>query len=76
MALLSDYSGKGRNSVDALTGDQELEVRTATYGQEIDQLQHAVKIIKLNITYGGSERCFCRILKTFQTCKFTKQGAY
>ena len=32
-----DYSGKGTKSFDTLTGDQELEVRTATYGPEIDQ---------------------------------------
>ena len=32
-----EYSGKGTNSFEVLT---ELEVRTATYGPEIDQLQH------------------------------------
>ena len=37
-----DYSGKGTKSFDVLTGDQELEVRTATcYGPEIDQSQQA-----------------------------------
>ena len=30
------YSGKGTKSFDVSTGDQELEVRTATYGPEID----------------------------------------
>ena len=32
-----DYSGKRTKSFDVLTRDQELEVRTATYGPEIDQ---------------------------------------
>ena len=32
---------KGTKSFHVLTGDQELEVRTATCGPEIDQLQHA-----------------------------------
>ena len=37
---LVDYSGKGTKSFDVLTGDQELEVCTATYAPEIDQSQH------------------------------------
>ena len=39
-----DYSGKGTKSFDVLTGDQELEVRTATYGPEIDQSQRAKSV--------------------------------
>ena len=41
-----DYSGKGTKSYDVLTtGDQELEVRAATYGPEIDQSVTAREII-------------------------------
>ena len=32
-----DYSWKGTKSFDVLTGDQELQVRTATFRPEIDQ---------------------------------------
>ena len=39
-----DYSGKGTKSFDTLTGDQELEVRMATYGPEIDQSQRAKSV--------------------------------
>ena len=39
-----DYYGKGTKSFDILTGDQELEVRTAIYGPEIDQSQHAKSV--------------------------------
>ena len=42
--LVVDYSGKGTKSFDVLTGDQELEVRTAIYGPEIDQSQHAKSV--------------------------------
>ena len=36
-----DYSGKRTKSCNVFTGDQELEIRTANYGPEIDQSQHA-----------------------------------
>ena len=39
-----DYYGKGTKSFDILTGDQELEVRTATNGPEIDQSQRAKSV--------------------------------
>ena len=39
-----DYSGKGTNSFDVLTGDQELEDRTANYRPEIGQSQHAKSV--------------------------------
>ena len=42
-----DYYGKGTKSFDILTGDQELEdleVRTATYGPEVDQSQRAKSV--------------------------------
>ena len=40
-----DYnSGKRMKSFDVLTGDQELEVRMATYGSEINQSQHAKSV--------------------------------
>ena len=40
-----DYnSGKRMKSFDVLTGDQELEVRMATYGPEINQSQHAKSV--------------------------------
>ena len=39
--LVVDYSGKGTKSFDVLTGDQEIEVRTAIYGPKIDQSQQA-----------------------------------
>ena len=39
-----DYSGKRTKSFDILTSDQELEVRTATYGPEIDQSQCAKSV--------------------------------
>ena len=35
-----DYCGKGTKSFNDLTGHQDLEVHTATYGPEIDQSQH------------------------------------
>ena len=35
---------KGTKSYDVLNGDQELEVRRATYGPEIDQSQHAKSV--------------------------------
>ena len=35
-------------SFDNLTGDQELEVHTATYGREIDQSHHAKSISHIN----------------------------
>ena len=38
------YSGKRTKSFDVLTSDQEVEVRTATYGPEIDQLQRAKSV--------------------------------
>ena len=36
-----DYSEKGTKLFDSLISDQELGVRTATYGPEFDQTQHA-----------------------------------
>ena len=39
-----NYYGKRTKSFDILTGDQELEVRTATYGPEIDQSQRAKSV--------------------------------
>ena len=41
---LVDYSGKRSKEFDVLTGDQELEFHTATYGCEIEQLQHAKSV--------------------------------
>ena len=35
-------------SFDNLTGDQELEVHTVTYGREIDQSHHAKSISHIN----------------------------
>ena len=35
-----DYFGKEKKSFDVLTGDQVLDVRTATYRPEIDQSEH------------------------------------
>ena len=39
-----DYSGKGTKSFGVLTGEQELEVRTPTYGPEIGQSHHAKSV--------------------------------
>ena len=39
-----DYSEKRTKLFDILTSDQGLKVRTATYGPEIDQSQHAKSI--------------------------------
>ena len=39
-----DYSWKGTKSFDVLRGDQKLKVRAATYGTQIDQLQHAKSV--------------------------------
>ena len=45
MALLIIlYFGKITKSFDVLTVDQELEVRLATYGPEIDQSQHVKSV--------------------------------
>ena len=40
----TDYSGKRTKSFYVVTCDQEPEVRTATYGPEIDQSQHAKSV--------------------------------
>ena len=62
-----DYSGKRTKSFDVLTSDQELEVRTATYGSEIDQSQRAKSVSHIIIvSYEGpkSARCsfiFCTV---------------
>ena len=37
-------------SFDILTSDQELKVRTATYGPEIDQSQHAKSVSHILIS--------------------------
>ena len=53
-----DYSGKRTKSFDVLRSDQELEVRTATYGPEIDQSQRtksASHIINLISIYERSD---------------------
>ena len=54
MALLI-IPGKEQNNFDVLTGDQGLEVHTATYRPKIDQLLHAksVKIwpVNMNATF-------------------------
>ena len=39
-----DYCGKGTKLFDVLTGDQELEIHTATYRPEIDQSRHAKSV--------------------------------
>ena len=39
-----DYFGKRTKSFNVLTSDQELEVRTASYGPEIDQSEHAKSV--------------------------------
>ena len=44
MALLIIPGKERSKTFDVLTSDQELEVRTATYGPEIDQSQHAKAI--------------------------------
>ena len=44
-----DNSGKRTKPFEVLVGDQELLVRTATYGPEIDQSQH-VKSVSHKIT--------------------------
>ena len=41
---LVDYSGKRTKSFEVLTSDLELEVRTATYGPEIDLSQRAKSV--------------------------------
>ena len=43
MALLI-IPGKEKEQFDVLTGDRELEVRTATFGPGIDQSQHAKSV--------------------------------
>ena len=42
--ILVIIPGKGMTLFDVLTGDQELEVRMATYGPEIDQSQRAKSV--------------------------------
>ena len=42
-----DYFGQKTKSFDVLTGDQELEDRTATYGPEIDQSRHAKSVSQI-----------------------------
>ena len=44
---------KGTGIFDVLTGDQELEVRTATYGPRIDQSQHARSVSHITRVRGG-----------------------
>ena len=39
-----DYSRKTIKSFDVLTGDQELQVRMASYEPEIDKSQHAKSV--------------------------------
>ena len=39
-----DYFGKRTKSFNVLTSDQELEVRAASYGPEIDQSEHAKSV--------------------------------
>ena len=50
-----DSSEKRTKPFDVLTGDQELEVRTGTYGPEIDQSQQA-KLVRhiINKEYAAS----------------------
>ena len=51
--LLYDFvncPGKGTKTFEVLAGDRELEVRTATYGPEIDQSQHARSVSHITIT--------------------------
>ena len=45
------YSRKRTKYFDVLTGDQELEVRTATYGPEITQSQHAKSVSHIIMHY-------------------------
>ena len=54
------YSGKRTKQFDVLTLDQELEVRTATYGPETDQSQHAKTVS--HIIKKGIELCRKRVL--------------
>ena len=46
-----DYSGTGKKSSDVLTGDQELRVRTAINGPEIDHSQHAKSVSHIIIMF-------------------------
>ena len=62
------YSGKGTKSFDVLTGDQELEVCTVTYGPEIDQSQHAKSVSHVINHYICT--CYC---KTYNACIFNTQ---
>ena len=47
MALLI-IPGKQRSHFDVLTGDQELEVLTVTYGPDIDQSQYGKSVWPYN----------------------------
>ena len=62
MALLI-IPGKERNHFDVLTGDQELEVRTATYGPEVDQSKHAKSVshIVRDDNINSREGAHCRV---------------
>ena len=55
-----DNSGRRRKSFEVLTGDQELEVSTATYRPEIEQSEHAKSvsnIVKHNTIQFNAIQC-------------------
>ena len=55
-----DNSGRRRKSFEVLTGDQELEVSTATYRPEIEQSEHAKSvsnIVKHNAIQFNAIQC-------------------
>ena len=56
------YSEKGTKSFDVLTGDQELEVCTATYRPNIDQSQQSVSHIIVTVMFMN----ILRLLRTFE----------
>ena len=72
-----NYSRKGTKSFDVLTSYQELEVRTATYGPEVDQSQHVKSVSQIiNSHYLLDRAVHCQSLnnqvkspiKTRRTC--------
>ena len=54
--FVDDISGNGTKWSDVLTGDQELEIRTATYGPGIDQSLHATSISHIQASRVSSFR--------------------
>ena len=62
-----DYSGKGTKLFDVLAGDQEPEVRTATYGPEINQSQHAKSVGHIINHYTPIRTCTCYSARSTMT---------